>query len=180
MSEVFMIGDTHFCHSNIIKYCDRPFGSTEEMNEKLIENWNKVVGKQDRVFMMGDFALCGKEKIIEIGKRLKGKKILILGNHEGASLKTYYEAGFEMISKYPILFNEFFILSHEPQYVQENGVYANIFAHVHTNPMYKSVSSRSFCVSAERINYTPISFEIIKKQMEDYKDVEKEEDKEFL
>lgn len=167
-------------HSNIIKYCDRPFGSTEEMNEKLIENWNKVVGKQDRVFMMGDFALCGKEKIIEIGKRLKGKKILILGNHEGASLKTYYEAGFEMISKYPILFNEFFILSHEPQYVQENGVYANIFAHVHTNPMYKSVSSRSFCVSAERINYTPISFEIIKKQMEDYKDVEKEEDKEFL
>lgn len=180
MSEVFMIGDTHFCHSNIIKYCDRPFGSTEEMNEKLIENWNKVVGKQDRVFMMGDFALCGKEKIIEIGKRLKGKKILILGNHEGASLKTYYEAGFEMISKYPILFNEFFILSHEPQYVQENGVYANIFAHVHTNPMYKSVSSRSFCVSAERINYTPISFEIIKKQMEDYKDAEKEEDKEFL
>lgn len=180
MSEVFMIGDTHFCHSNIIKYCDRPFNSTEEMNEKLIENWNKVVGKQDRVFMMGDFALCGKEKIIEIGKRLKGKKILILGNHEGASLKTYYEAGFEMVSKYPILFNEFFILSHEPQYVQENGVYANIFAHVHTNPMYKSVSSRSFCVSAERINYTPISFEIIKKQMEDYKDVEKEEDKEFL
>lgn len=167
-------------HSNIIKYCDRPFNSTEEMNEKLIENWNKVVGKQDRVFMMGDFALCGKEKIIEIGKRLKGKKILILGNHEGASLKTYYEAGFEMISKYPILFNEFFILSHEPQYIQENGVYANIFAHVHTNPMYKSVSSRSFCVSAERINYTPISFEIIKKQMEDYKDVEKEEDKEFL
>lgn len=180
MSEVFMIGDTHFCHSNIIKYCDRPFNSTEEMNEKLIENWNKVVGKQDRVFMMGDFALCGKEKIIEFGNRLKGRKTLILGNHEGASLKTYYEAGFEMISKYPILFEEFFILSHMPQYIQEKGVYANIFAHVHTNPMYKSVSSRSFCTSVERINYTPISFEIIKKQMEDYKDVEKEEDKEFL
>lgn len=167
-------------HSNIIKYCDRPFNSTEEMNEKLIENWNKVVGKQDRVFMMGDFALCGKEKIIEIGKRLKGKKILILGNHDGASLKTYYEAGFEMVSKFPILFEEFFVLSHMPQYIQENGVYANIFAHVHTNPMYKSVSSRSFCTSVERINYTPISFEIIKKQMEDYKDAEKEEDKEFL
>lgn len=180
MSEVFMIGDLHLSHSNIIKYCYRPFSTIEEMNETLIENWNKIVGKEDKVFMMGDFALCGKEKIIEFGNRLKGRKTLILGNHEGASLKTYYEASFEMISKYPILFNEFFILSHEPQYVQENGVYANIFAHVHTNPMYKSVSSRSFCVSAERINYTPISFEIIKKQMEDYKDVEKEEDKEFL
>lgn len=180
MSEVFMIGDLHLSHSNIIKYCYRPFSTIEEMNEALIENWNKIVGKEDKVFMMGDFALCGKEKIIEFGNRLKGRKTLILGNHDGASLKTYYEAGFEMISKYPILFNEFFILSHEPQYVQENGVYANIFAHVHTNPMYKSVSSRSFCTSAERINYTPISFEIIKKQMEDYKDVEKEEDKEFL
>lgn len=179
MSEVFMIGDTHFCHFNIIKYCDRPFNSTEEMNEKLIENWNKVVGKQDQVFMMGDFALCGKEKIIEIGNRLKGNKTLILGNHDGASLDTYYKAGFKMISKFPILFDEFFILSHTPQYIQENGVYANIFAHVHTNPMYKSVNSRSFCSSVERINYTPISFEVIKKRMEDYKNVKKEE-KEFF
>lgn len=130
--------------------------------------------------MNGDFALSGKDKIIEIGQQLNGRKTLVLGNHDGASLKTYYDAGFEMVSKYPIVVGEFFIVSHMPQYIQENGVYANIFAHVHTNPMYKSVSSRSFCVSAERINYTPISFEIIKKQMENYKDVEKEEDKEFL
>lgn len=166
MSEkIWFIGDTHFFHKNVISYCGRPFGSVEEMNETLIHNWNSVVAKEDRVIVNGDFALCGKDKIIEIGQRLKGRKTLLIGNHDGASLKTYYEAGFEMVSKDPIIINEFFIVSHIPQYVQESGVYANIFAHVHTNPMYKDVSSRSFCTSVERINYTPIEFEEIIKEM---------------
>ena len=66
--KIWLIGDTHFDHANIIKYCSRPFGSVEEMEEILIQNWNKVVGEEDKVFMIGDFALCGKDKIIEIGK----------------------------------------------------------------------------------------------------------------
>lgn len=132
------------------------------MNKALIDNWNKVVRKDDKVIMNGDFALCGKDKIIQIGQQLNGRKTLILGNHEGASLKTYYDAGFEMVSKYPILVDEFFIVSHMPQYVQENGLYVNVFAHVHDNPAFKDVSARSFCTSAERINYTPIEFEDIK------------------
>ena len=52
-----------------------------------------------------------------------GARHLFLGNHDGASLKTYYDAGFEMVSKYPIVVEEFFIVSHMPQYIQENGVY---------------------------------------------------------
>ena len=132
------------------------------MNKALIDNWNKVVRKEDKVIMNGDFALSGKDKIIEIGQQLNGRKTLILGNHDGASLKTYYDAGFEMVSKYPIVVGEFFIVSHMPQYVQENGVYVNVFAHVHNNPAFKDVSARSFCTSAERINYTPIEFEDMK------------------
>ena len=164
---IWFIGDTHFRHSNLIKYCSRPFSSSEEMDEQLIKNWNKVVGREDRVFMLGDFALCGKDKIIEIGQQLKGRKILIMGNHDGASLTTYYNAGFEMASKFPILFKEFFILSHEPQNIQENGMYVNIFAHIHTNPSFKTASAQSYCVSAERINYTPIEFNEIYKAIEE-------------
>lgn len=125
--------------------------------------------------MNGDFALSGKDKIIEIGQQLNGRKTLILGNHDGASLKTYYDAGFEMVSKYPIVVGEFFIVSHMPQYIQENGVYINLFAHIHNNPEFKSVSSRSFCTSAERINYTPILFEDIKAQIQAVCDKEGEE-----
>lgn len=154
---IWLIGDTHFYHRNIIKYCNRPFQDVNEMNETLIQNWNNTITRNDdTVYMVGDFALTSAEKIIEICNRLKGRKTLILGNHDGASMKTYYEAGFEFISKYPLLIEDFYLLSHYPQYVQSNGVYINIYAHIHDNPMYVTVSSRTFCVSSERINYTPI------------------------
>ena len=93
--KIWFIGDSHFNHRMIIPYCNRPFATVSEMNKTLIDNWNKVVRKEDKVIMNGDFALSGKDKIIEIGQQLNGRKTLVLGNHDGASLKTYYEAGFE-------------------------------------------------------------------------------------
>ena len=59
--KVFFTSDTHFNHANIIKFCERPFGSIEEMNEALIANWNRVVGKDDIVFHLGDFCFGGSE-----------------------------------------------------------------------------------------------------------------------
>lgn len=164
--KIFLIGDCHFMHRNIIKYCNRPFDNVEDMTEQLIKNWNSVVGANDIVYVVGDFALCGKQKIIEIGQRLNGRKRLILGNHDQASINTYHEAGFEFVYNHHIVLDDFFIVSHIPLVgISENGPFANIFAHVHDDPTYKDFSCRSFCVSAERIDYTPIQFEIIKNNM---------------
>lgn len=164
-SKIWIFSDPHFYHKQIINYCNRPFASVEEMNETIVKNCNSVVGKQDRIFFLGDFALCGRDNIIEIGQRLNGRKTLILGNHDSASLKTYYEAGFEMVSKYPIILENFFILSHTPQFITPDGLYANIHGHVHNHPEYLPVTSRTFNASAEMLNYTPINFEEIKKLM---------------
>ena len=164
--KIFLIGDCHFGHHNIIKYCNRPFVDVEDMTRKQISYWNSVVGKNDIVYVVGDFALCGKQKIIEIGKQLNGRKRLILGNHDQASVNTYCEAGFEFVYNHPIVLDDFYIISHIPMVgISENTPFANIFAHVHDDPTYKDFSCRSFCVSAERINYTPINFEAIKKLM---------------
>lgn len=160
-SKVWFIADTHFNHFNIIKYCDRPFTNTKEMNQYLINNWNKVVKKNDKVFMLGDFALCGKDKIIEIGRQLNGRKTLILGNHDSGSLQTYYNAGFEMVSKYPIIFNDY-ILSHYPVDCSPT-LFKNIYGHVHNSEQYRDVTSNDICVSVERINYTPISLKEVEK-----------------
>ena len=136
------------------------------MTEGLIKNWNNVVGKNDIVYVVGDFALCGKQKIIEIGQRLNGHKRLVLGNHDQASVNTYREAGFEFIYNHHIVLDDFFIVSHVPLVgISENTPFANIFAHVHDDPTYKDYSCRSFCVSAERINYTPVDFKVIKEKM---------------
>lgn len=163
-SKIFLIGDLHLGHRNIIKYCNRPFKDVEDMTEQLVKNWNSVVGNNDIVYVDGDYALCGKQKIIEITERLNGRKRLILGNHDDASISTYREAGFEFVYNHPIVLDDFFIVSHIPLVgISENAPFANIFAHVHDDPAYKDCSCRSFCVSAERINYTPIEFETIKK-----------------
>ena len=156
---VWFISDLHLAHKNIIKYCSRPFDNVNQMNEILIQNWNKKIGVKDRVFVLGDFALCGKDKIIEFGNQLKGRKILILGNHDGASLSTYYKAGFEMVSKFPIIFQDFFILSHEPiELFPLNTPFVNIFGHVHNDARFPTVTSRGACVSVERWNYMPVEF----------------------
>lgn len=78
----FVTSDMHFGHKNIIKYSNRPFSSVEEMEEKLIENWNGVVGKNDIVFNLGDFGFCSEVKIKEILSQLNGSQIFIYGNHD--------------------------------------------------------------------------------------------------
>lgn len=159
MEKTWFIADTHFFHKRIIEYCNRLFSDVEEMNSTIISNWNKVVKNNDRVFMLGDFALCGKDKIIEIGQKLNGRKVLIMGNHEGASLTTYYNAGFEMVSKFPIIFQDFFILSHEPiEFLPLNTPFVNIFGHVHNDMRFPTITPRGACVSVERWNYMPVEF----------------------
>lgn len=88
-----------------------------------------------------------------------------MGNHDTQSENYYREIGFESVSRYPIIIENFWILSHEPLYINKNMPYANIFGHVHGNPIYKDFSPQSFCVSAERINYTPLDFNTIRKEI---------------
>ncbi len=56
MSNIWFTSDTHFGHANIIRFCDRPFKDIQEMNERLIANWNAVVRPGDSVYHMGDFS----------------------------------------------------------------------------------------------------------------------------
>jgi calcineurin-like phosphoesterase family protein len=79
MRNLFFIADTHFNHANIIAYCDRPFASTEEMNETLIERWNAKIGPKDIVYHLGDF---GWGEWAPILRRLNGEIVLIRGGHD--------------------------------------------------------------------------------------------------
>lgn len=77
---IWVTSDTHFNHANIIKYCNRPFSSVEEMNETIVENWNKVVSWDDIIYHLGDFALGDKSLIPNILGRLNGRVKIIMGN----------------------------------------------------------------------------------------------------
>lgn len=77
----YFIADTHFGHENVIRFCNRPFSSVEEMNECMVDNWNRRVHHNDTVYILGDmFFRC--DNVVDILSRLKGKKWLLLGNHD--------------------------------------------------------------------------------------------------
>lgn len=166
----FIIADTHFGHSNIIKYCDRPFVTVEEMDRQLIQKWNSVVSKNDVVYHLGDFAMGNVDKISSYRNKLNGRIFLIQGNHDGYSIRKYYEAGFDKVYDKPIIIHDFMILSHSPMFITDSMPYANIYGHVHNNPEYTSVTSNTFCVSVERINYTPILLDNVISRMKEYED----------
>jgi calcineurin-like phosphoesterase family protein len=160
MTDVFMISDHHFGHKHIIDFESRPFSSADEMTETMIEKWNAVVDKDDRVFHLGDFSFLGKEKTASIVSRLNGYKYLIMGNHDrGRSRHWWLDAGFNEVSEYAVVYNGFFFLSHEPMYMNKHMPYVNIHGHIHGQ---KYEGNQYINVSVEHWDYTPVSFEHIK------------------
>lgn len=76
---IFFTADTHFDHTNIIKYCDRPFDNVDEMNEIIIQRWNEVVRQEDAIYHLGDFCMGSFDRYID---RLNGTIFIIRGDHD--------------------------------------------------------------------------------------------------
>jgi len=87
----FLISDHHFHHKNINKFepirlkvaKKLKYINTEKM---MIDKWNSVVGKNDTVLYLGDFAFAYIDGYL---KKLNGNKIFIYGNHDKNNLFNY-------------------------------------------------------------------------------------------
>lgn len=164
---IWVISDTHFGHQNIIRYCDRPFETAKEADDKMIENWNSVVKDGDIVYHLGDvyFGEAGRHAL----SKLNGRKRLILGNHDNgkdALLQKYFQK--IMVWR---MFPEFgLLLTHVPVHDSSLERYygdthtgaekfdhlTNVHGHIHNKP---SPSPLHRNVSVEMIDYTPINIE---------------------
>lgn len=183
--KVFFTSDTHFGHTNIITFCNRPFKNVEEMNETLIENWNKVVGKDDIVFHLGDFCLGGPEEWTRILERLNGKIYLVVGNHDIRNITQGYRGSFEHIAMqmYIEIGKRKIFLNHCP-FLCFSGAYKDtwqLFGHVHTSPCSTNIDTprldvlfpTQYDVGVDNNNFTPVSYKEVRstilKQVEEYK-----------
>lgn len=167
----FFTSDTHFNHAKIIELADRPFKDVEEMNEALIENWNNVVNEDSVVFHLGDVAFGGVMVIKGILTRLKGRKRLIIGNHDHRQNFKHWDAYFEAIQSQASIriADTELVLNHYP-FLCYGGSYRNVinlFGHVHSVPGVGSgldiprlsmLFPTQYDVGVDNNNFTPISF----------------------
>ena len=158
----YVISDLHFNHKKILEYCGRPFKTVEEMNQTIINNWNDIINEDDIVYVLGDFCFGNKEMLKEITSQPKGRKILVLGNHDNLTKTAYYEAGFETVSKSPMIIDGDFILSHQP--IQGDlGKFFNIHGHIHRLPTEEQISPRHFDIGVDSHNFFPHDLEKVEK-----------------
>jgi calcineurin-like phosphoesterase family protein len=83
VNQTYFTADHHWGHEGVIRMCGRPFASLAEMDEALVEHWNGVVRPRDTVYHLGDFSYrAGRERAQAIFRRLNGRKLLVMGNHD--------------------------------------------------------------------------------------------------
>ena len=172
----FFISDTHFGHANIIRYCDRPFSTAEDMDKAMIDRWNELVTDCDEVFFIGDFSLTlSAERTAEILHELRGTKHLILGNHDDRRSKGFWSKHFATVEDTrrvliaPV--NRSVTLHHYPMRGSE-APRLLIHGHSHhTRPLLSTCESTRqlrINVSVEGLDYTPISEDRISEFIEQH------------
>lgn len=169
----YYIADTHFGHENILQLSHRPFINVEQMDETIIENWNKRVTNDDHIFILGDLAYKGKppEKYLS---RLNGKKHLIIGNHDKRITDNYgfYRKFFVEITPMKSVNDNGtkIVLCHYPL-VEWDGYYRDtlhFYGHVHNtfhneNTLYAAGMNNAYNVGVDIIGFEPKTLqEIIK------------------
>ncbi len=167
MSIVRFIADLHLSHANMAKR--RGFSSIEEHDEHIIAKWNSVVNKRDVTYILGDITM-EKSAPYPLLDRLNGIKHIVLGNHDRRQdtkkLFQYAESVAGMIQYKGIMLTHCPIHPAELEY----RVPKNIHGHIHDKVVMKDVyeygykidtvpDERYFCVSCERVDYTPKSLE---------------------
>lgn len=154
---IWLTSDTHFGHDKVVT----TFHLREQgFEEQIIERWNRVVGKHDIVLHLGDLTMVGKEQTRKWTQQLRGRKYMILGNHDNRSAGWFKDVGFQVIPPAFYIPNPYgpkrFIFTHEPVLPLPENWY-NIHGHLHGNSHRKVTTTTSHIdVGVDCFNLTPV------------------------
>ena len=125
---IWLITDTHFYHNAMIEACGRPANFTD----KIVKNCKHLVAEQDTLIHLGDVIFYRYTELKDLMAKIKGKKILTVGNHDKRTLGWYQRNGFDIAVDTFTLGNVVF--SHRPQRMPfAKGVKINVHGHHHNN-----------------------------------------------
>ena len=161
---IYLTSDPHYGHDGIIKFNKRPFESTEEMDEVLIDNWNNTMEGKSLVYIVGDFAWKNHNKYLS---RLKGKKILIKGNHDKMPLTTLnnFTEVHDLLTKK--IDDKVVTFCHYCMHTWDRSCYGSWHVHGHAHGRIKESGNIPRCdVGVDVWDYKPVPWEILKKKLE--------------
>lgn len=144
----YYISDMHFFHKNVTKegnnFDNRPFNSLAEMHQYMKKKWNSKITNGDTVYILGDIAMRGtNEELIALVAQLKGRKVLIKGNHDDVSDMRYKNI-FEEIYDYKEITDYVdqdaykLVLSHYPILMWNGQHRGTIHLYGHTHNTYEN------------------------------------------
>jgi len=175
MTNTLFVSDTHFGHQNIILYSKRPFSNIDEMNEALIDNWNKEVKVNDEVWHLGDFAFMGVRDFKNVLRRLNGHINVVLGNHDKvitSNTRELLDQGkIVTIQNYAELkrADKFLVLFHYGQRTWNKSHHGSIHLYGHSHgslpPFGKSVDAGVDCKEITT-EYRPIHLDEVVRYMD--------------
>ncbi len=160
----FFTSDLHFNSLRTIKSDGRPFKNEKQMDKYIIRQFNKQAGKNDTIYVIGDFLNCSNEndiswqKSIFYAKKIKAEIVLILGNNEERIIKYYFGGSFNKFRDYCLfigfkdvlknhtikIVGEEFFLTHKPKDCKLDKL--NLFGHMHAaGGIYKSFGFSVCC-----------------------------------
>ena len=168
---IYYTSDTHFGHTNIIRFANRPYKNVEEMDEDIIARWNSKVKPGDLVYHLGDFSWRDHKKYRQ---RLNGALVLLIGNHD----KGLHESYFAEVCRYKEIKDnkQKLVLFHYPIW-SWNGMHhgtIHLHGHVHANPVPpneqedigSALVGRRININLEFWDYEPKTIEEIKERYE--------------
>lgn len=172
---VYITSDTHFCHNKDFLYGPRGFKTVYDMNQAIVENWNKTVNNDDTVYLLGDVMLVDNIEGARLLKSLKGNIYIILGNHDTDTRWDIYEdcynvRGVEYGAK--LKYNGYkFYLSHYPTLTSNfdfdkplGARIINLCGHSHTQNRFEDwdrYQAPIYHCELDAHNCTPVSIEQI-------------------
>lgn len=159
----YLISDLHLGHREIIDVYDRPFESVKDMNQTLIDNWNRAVGENDKVLFLGDLGGpgAGTNDIWRWWGQLNSFKQIIRGNHEPFPHPDIANTQLPLVERAEFEYRGLkFECTHKPSALTTNYDGWGVYGHVHNNKLdthpFIDPDSRRINVSAELLHYYPI------------------------
>lgn len=167
MPNAWFTADFHLGHKNIIRYCNRPFKTVEEMNDTLVERLNDRVKATDTLYFLGDFSIGPRARAAEFRRRIHCKRIFAVpGNHDRETRTLSQEFSWQNDLVEVSVNSQRIVLCHYAMRVWNHSSHGawHLYGHSHGR-LLEVDASLSMDVGVDTHDFAPWQFDEIRERM---------------